>query len=214
MRDYNWRNYTYKFLQLNGQGLRSQGGYLQDGQRSFSTRFDTAIGLDPGFFVIQLKWDAVTPFNFTDGTSVPTVSLLIFIRTSTQKSNPGGVLAADLCALSFCIQKRDVSVSLNQLSSTVLETVYGTKNTQSKPEREGYGTETDLDKGLSFIGDDFNVTFSEMPDGEISPTRWVVNLRHLLTIFEGDLAGTSGVSTVPKATSNFIGAVTLRPTSR
>ena len=200
-RDYNWRNYTYTFPELNGQVLQSKGGYVEVGKRSFSTRFDMDIGLNPGFFVVQLDWDGVTSFNFIDGTSVPTVSLLIFIRTSTQKSNPGAVLAADLCALSFCAQKRKVSVSLDQLTSTVLQTVNGIKNVQSKPEREGYGTGHDLEKGLSFTGDDFNKTFSER-NGDIDPTTWVINLQYLLSIFEGSLTGTSML----RASSNIISA--------
>lgn len=162
------------------------------------------LGLDPIFFVFQLGWDAVTPFNFTDGTSVPTISLLILIRPSTEKSNPGDILAADLCALSFCAQKRNVSVSLNQLSSTVLQTVYGAKNVQSKPEGNFPSTENDLSKGLSFTGDDFNITFSEMPDGGIDAFAWTITLQQLVRELEGSL---DGMPTLDRAVRfNVIGA--------
>lgn len=187
-----------------------------DGRPSFSISFDIlGYNVDPGFMVIQLDWVAVTPFNFTDGTSIPTISLLILMRTSMQTSNAVGVLAADLCALSFCAQKLNVSMSLNLLSSTVLQTVYGARKIHSKPERfsspldqEFFYTESDLEKGLSFTGDDFNMTFSELPDGAIDPTLWILNLRDLLSTFEGNLNGTSvpDWNIPPIATSNLISA--------
>lgn len=200
---YTWRTYNYKFPELNGQILHTTPvGSLQ---HSLSTTFETSEGRNPAFFVIQLGWDGFTAFNFTDGASIPTVSLLLLIRTSTQQSHPGGVLAADLCALSFCAQKRKVSMVLNQLSSVILETVHGTKNVQSKPVQDGYATEDDLEAGLSFTGADFNMSFSELGFGK-DPSLWLINLEDLIKAFEGNLSGTPGSSAVPKATSNFIGA--------
>ena len=199
-----WRTYIYKFPELNGQVLKADSFKLDD-QRSFSTRFDMAIDQDPRFFVFRLFWDPVTPFNFSDGTSVPTVSLLILIRTSTAKSNPGSVLAADLCALSFCAQKRTVSVSLNQLSSTVLQTVYGTRYMHFTPKQKDEASEYGPKEGLLFTGDDFNMTFSDMQDGFGSQI-WEENLRLLLSTFEGNLTGMPGAIEIPVATSNVIGA--------
>lgn len=204
-RDNHWKDYTYTFPELNGQVLQSLGTYSQAPQRSISTRFDMDME-DPRFFAMQLYWDPATPFNFNDGTSVPTVSLLIFIRTSAQNSDPGAVVAADLCALSFCAQKRTVSVSLDQPTFTVLQTVNGIQNVQIKPGKEGYGTDPDLKKRLSFIGDDFNTTFPET-NGEIDPSNWVNNLRDLLSTFEGKLVGQVVYKNDPKAISNMIGAL-------
>lgn len=184
---------TYEFPVLNGQVLRTEGGY------SFSTEFDIGSGfLYPAFFVIQLAWDPLTAYNFTDSTSVPTVALVILIRTSTQEPNPGDVLAADLCALSFCAQKRNVSVSLNQQSSTVLQTVYGNTYVVSKPANQ-FGIR------LSFTGDDFNMTFSEMSRSD-NFLAWSKDLTILIKAFEGSLNDMSGSGVNPEATSNFIGA--------
>lgn len=202
-RNFTWRTYTYEVPKLNGHILRTS--LIGSGHHSFSTTFEASEGLNPAFFVVQLGWDGLTAFNFTDGASIPTVSLILLIRTSTQWSNPGGVLAADLCALSFCAQKRNVSVILNQLSSVILETAHGTKNVQSKRIKDDYGTEGDLSAGLSFTGADFNLSFSELELGN-NPGAWLINLRDLINNFEGNLTGTAGSEAVPKATSNFIGA--------
>ena len=94
---------------------------------------------------------------------------------------------------------------LNQLSSVILETAHGTKNVQSKPIRDNYGTEEDLSAGLSFTGADFNLSFSELGFGN-DPGAWLINLRDLINAFEGNLTGTADSGAVPKATSNFIGA--------
>ena len=196
-RNYTWRTYTYNFPELNGQILRTSP--IGSRQHSISTTFETSEGLNPAFFVTRLGWDGLTMFNFTDGASIPAVSLVLLIRTSTQWSDPGGVLTADLCALSFCAQKRNVSMILNRFLSVILETVHGIKNVQSKPIQDNYGTEEDLEAGISFKGTDFRMSFAD-------PGMWVMNLRHLIDVFEGNLTGTSGSVAVPKATSNFIGA--------
>ena len=192
-----FRNYTYRFPELNGQVLRSAEGYLQRGQRSFSSIPTTSVGEHPNrikypaFFNIQLEWDAFTPFNFTDGTSVSIVSLLISMRTSTQKSNPGDILAAELCAFTFCAQRRNVSLTLNQVSSTVLETVSAMKY--------------EWGEGLSLIGDDLKKTSTALADG-LNAAKWVTNLRFLLSTFEGNLAEEPDTLSAPTATSNLIGA--------
>lgn len=190
-----WRIYTYKLPEVNGQVLELIGDYMQPDQRSFSTRYQvwtnspgpfTSAG--PGLFIIQLGWNANTPFNFTDGSSIPTISLLIFIRVSKQISNPGGVLAADLCALSFCAQKRNVSVSLNQLSSTVVQTGYGII-TYPNPENKDEVTEIDLGERFTYTVKDSSHTTAEMQNEENVNTL-IANLRGLLSTFEGNLTET------------------------
>lgn len=151
-----WRVYTYKLPKINGQVLRSAGDYMQFDARSFSFRFsvmtnasDVSTVGDPELFIIRLAWNANTPFNFTDGSSIPTNSLLLFIRVSKEIRKPGDVLAADLCALSFCAQKRNISVTLNQLFSTVVQTEYG-KTTYPNPKNRDRLIEIDLGEKFTY----------------------------------------------------------------
>lgn len=98
-------------------------------------------------------------FNFTDGTLTSGGGLIVFIRLNGQDPGIGDVLQADLCALSYCAQKRHVSVTLNQFSSTILQTVYGNPITDKTVLRKYPYNNT----VLSFIGDDFNITFPPLP---------------------------------------------------
>ena len=150
------RSYIYRLPELNGQILRTStyGGNASDFPRSFSMITETTR--IPAFFVISLfgDWYANTMvFNFTDGTSVPIPAVVALIRTSLHDDdNSGGVIAADVCALSFCAQKRNVSVSLSQPSFTVLQDVYGTPHTLPHSDTADTGW-------LSFTGDSLNLTY-------------------------------------------------------
>ena len=125
---------------------------------SFSYSFGPEADQDiPAFLVIPLGWKASTAFNFTDDTSIPIIALATFIWISTRPPDLGAILAADLCALSFCAQKCNVSVLFNQPSSTILQTVYGTE-----VKHDFYSSEADIEtftRWLSVTGDDFNMTF-------------------------------------------------------
>ena len=179
--------------------------YDIDGQpkshRSFSSSFNPASEV-PTFFVTQLYWEIATGFNFTDGTSALS-PLVLFIRTSTQFADAGSVVAADLCALSFCAQKRNISVSLNLLSSTILQTVFGTY--------EFFDDETE---GLSFIGDDFNMTYlspvnnntansDDSGPGDILDLH--LFLESLIGSYRGNLTVDPSIGDMARATSNIIG---------
>ena len=138
---------------------------------------------------------------------VPTVALVTLIRTSTQSIDPGGVLAADLCALSFCAQRRNVSVSLNQQSSTILQTVYGTKVVHQFKSSD---VSNDFIKWLSFIGDNYNMTFPSQVDethfSDYSEPEWEQNLQSLIGSLMGKMTGTINNTGPPAATSNIIAA--------
>ena len=108
----------------------------------------------PSFLVLPLEWQAEIPFNFTDGTSIFGGALITFVRLDTHAPGIGDVLTADVCALSLCAQKRNVSVSSNQLSSIILQTVWG-KLVQLESDSENFY----YPDAMSFVGDDFNITF-------------------------------------------------------
>lgn len=142
-------------------------------------------------------------FNFTDGTLVLANTFATLIRISTQYPDYGDVLAADLCVLSFCAQRRNVSVSLNWLYSTILQTVYGTKDVHqlnsSKPFTEW----------LPFKGENSNTT-SPSPVNETDyldrfVSSWEDNLYTVMFSLEGNLTVDSNTSDEP-ATSNIIAA--------
>ena len=165
------RNYTYRFPELNNLSLSS----------SFYR-----LGFVPEFFVIPLVSQSnsnvnTTTFNLIDGTSVHPFALIIFIRTLIKLPDSGGVLAADLCALSFCAQKRNVSVSLNRLSSTILQTVYGTIIEHQD------GDSGESTKWLSFRGDNFNLTHLSQVD------EWAVVLQVLINSFKGNVTKYAGM---------------------
>lgn len=84
-------------------------------------------------------------------------ALIGFIRLSSEQDfRLGDVLTADVCALSLCAQKRNVSVSFNRFSSSILQTLYGTLDNPNKHVE----FET-----LSFLEGDFNTTYSsQTPD--------------------------------------------------
>ena len=54
--------------------------------------------------------------------------LYTFIRTSTSPSSPGTILSAELCSMSFCLQKRKISFSSGKLNSSILYTTYADRN--------------------------------------------------------------------------------------
>ena len=136
------RNYTYTFPELDG---------LSFAEPFFESSFDiTGSQQVPSFYVIPLELSNSSAWNDKIWIS--------FVRLSTEFPGFGAVLAADVCTLSYCAQKRNVSVSLNQLSSTILQTAYGTVIVlESNSEEFIYFPQ------LSFIGDDFNMTFPSSP---------------------------------------------------
>ncbi len=159
------RNYTYTLPQLNDQVLSN----IYDKRLSMNGTFTSSFtfNLDElssptnssQFFGFQILGLSGLPFNFTDGTSTSGGALISFIRLNAERRGLGDVLTADICALSFCAQKRNVSVTLNRLSSTILQTVYGKKITVEL-DLEQYYRDFDV---LSFIEDDFNITFPSLP---------------------------------------------------
>lgn len=201
------RDYAYRFPELNGQVLET---YTNE-KRSFSTSIDFYALIDPAmyspvpvFLVIRLNRNNKTAFNFTDGTSVWTTAFVTLIQISTQYPDYGDVLTADLCALSFCAQRRNVSVSLNRLSSTILQTVYGTnvvhQVNSSKPSTEW----------LSFTGENFNMTspsqVNETDYLDRFVSNWEDNLSTVMFSLEGNLTVNSNVSDDSFATSNIMAA--------
>ena len=156
------RNYIYRLPELNGQILRTStyGGDLSEFPRSFFKISE--ISKIPAFFVISLFGDwfaGKVAFNFTDGTSVPMPALIALIRTSPQDSDgSGNGIAADVCALSFCAQKRNVSVLLGQASFNILQTVYGAQHTLPHSDTADMGW-------LSFTGVDLSMIFNSHPMG-------------------------------------------------
>ena len=123
-------------------------------------------------------------FNFTDGTSVPMPALVALVRTSLHDDdNSGRVIAADMCALNFCAQKRNVSVSLRQPSFDILQNVYGTLHAIPHPNNEDTW-------GLSFTGDSVNMTYHphETSDNPWDPlTEWRDNLFRLVQSLAGKM---------------------------
>lgn len=192
-------------------------GWLPSRSRFFSNSIDISgrnsrINF-PAFFVIPLTWNYTaayntTAFNFTDGTSIPAEALIIFIRTSSENSNTGDILAADLCALSFCAQKRKVSVSLNQPSSTILQNVYATRRWLNITDGNSDGMDNMY---LSFTGDNFTMTF---PSPEVNGkndyntlvTNWAINLKSLMRSFQGNLTDEVAFRNSPGTPPNVVGA--------
>ena len=75
-----------------------------------------------------LAW-AISSMGAADTNRTPSgFGLYMFIRTSTSPTSPGNVLSADLCSMSFCLQKRNVSVSSGKLNSSILNTIYADRN--------------------------------------------------------------------------------------
>ena len=212
------RDYTYKFPELNGQVLMADSyGWLPSNSRSFSNSIDISLpgsGINsPAFFVVPLTWNYTaayntTTFNFTDGTSIPVEALIVFIRTSTNDSELGNVSTADLCALSFCAQKRNVSVTLNQPSSTILQNVYATRHLRKFSDDNPVG---EGNMWLSFTGDNFTMTFppTKVTGSDYYNTmvnNWAYNLKSLMRSFQGNMTGNVGFRSSPEAPPNVIGA--------
>ena len=158
-----YRNYTYTFPKFNGQHLMIVDHGSETYNRSFNIRLNAVKTIEDFrfplyFLVFPLDLEHGLPLTFTDGTSIPMDELIGFIWLSQENPSLGDVLAADVCALSFCAQKRNVSVSLNQLSSTIIQTVYGNTITYESDSENYYFSDV-----LSFIGDDFNITFPPQP---------------------------------------------------
>lgn len=154
-------NYIYKFPQLNGQflyPLNDENDPSPDNRSIAIPLRYSAISSDyPYFLAVPLQTDGLRGFNFSDGTLMPISALIGFIRLSSeQHSRLGDVLTADVCALSLCAQKRNVSVSFNQFSSSILQTLYGTLE---NPNKDGDFVT------LSFLEGDFNITYpGQTPD--------------------------------------------------
>ena len=198
------RNYTYMFPEVNGQVLS-----IDDFDRppshtfSFNVTFSHEEYQGNPFLTFSLK--SPLRFNFTDGTLTSGGGLTVFIRLNGQDTWLGDVLQADLCALSYCAQERHVSVTLNQFSSPILQTVYGKPITDDSVLKRY----PDDAKVLSFIGDDFNITFppvptqpyydvntynSDVPDGDVSKDtsleQWEDNLGFLMSQFQDKITPT------------------------
>ena len=91
---------NYGLPKINGQVLNTTNlSWLPGPNGSLSVRYSQAEWeLIPAFMVVPLSWESTAPFNFTDGSSIPAVVLITFIRTSTRLVDLGAILAADLCA--------------------------------------------------------------------------------------------------------------------
>lgn len=210
-------NYIYKFPKLNGQFLYplTDGKDPSPDNRSIAIpiRYSSISSEHPYFLAVPLSSDWKRGFNFTDGTLMSISTLIGFIRLSSeQDSRLGDVLTADVCALSLCAQKRNVSVSFNRFSSSILQTLYGTLDNPNK-----YGEfET-----LSFLEDDFNMTYpSQTPDFdkdsvENALDRWTGILWDLMMNFGGKMgvdldqtayAGLYEGAPPSQATSDIVGA--------
>ena len=153
---------------------------------SFNVTLSHMSALNP-FLTFSLE--SPLRFNFTDGTLTSGGGLIVFIRLKGGDPGRGDVLQADLCALSYCAQRRHVSVNLNQFSSTILQTIYGEPITDKSVLRKF----PDDHRVLSFIGDDFNTLFPPMPTQpdlganiflSDSVEEWDSNLRLLMRQFQ------------------------------
>lgn len=159
-------NYTYTFPTFNGQDLKIADVVHPSNKTSFNVRFEmSSIYERPSFLVLPLEWQPDVPFNFTDGTSIFGGGLISFVRLSAHAPSIGDILTADVCALSLCAQKRNVSISFNQLSSIILQTVWGKWiHLESDSEYFYYPD------AMSFVKDDINKTFPPVipkyPNGE------------------------------------------------
>ena len=134
-------------------------------------------------------------FNFTDGTSALIGTVTAFIRLSSEYPDYGEILEANVCVLSYCAQKRNVSITLDRFSSTILETHHGT---WAVDEVDDPNIVVPVN-ALSFIGDGFKVTFpplltktndtggDDYSDAE-GPPLWQLSLQDLMGSFEGELA--------------------------
>lgn len=210
------RNYTYRLPQLNGQVLTTwTNSWLEASNGSLSLSFYLSDGWQtPIFLVIPLVTDYSKPFKFTDGTSYPVLSLITSIRISNQVYDAGAIIKADLCALSFCAQERNVSLLLNRASSTMHQTVHGTRNSYDSLDANGNPF-----TWLSFKGDNFNMTFpphvSEHSVPTASADTWQANIAYLISYLSGNMTkpfkpdgGHYNESTV---TSNLIGGFEASP---
>ena len=199
----NYRNYTYQLGGLNPDG---DNKLTTIARVSYAFVFDSDFEWVPGLFVKPINWTRIQVFNFTDGTSIPAVALVAVFRTSTKKSTAGDVLTADLCALSFCAHKYKVSLSLNQPSSSAIETIHG-KELTYKESSSGNITEW-----ISFAGNDLNMTFpsavNKTDSLDESVNLWIDQLSLIVQSFEGNLSTSpdGGGGQVPTATSNIVAA--------
>ena len=193
-----YRNWTYTLPNVDGQALT-----LLSGERFFNASLMTS-GLQTLFYGFQPAWTTMTAFNYTNGASIPTISLTILMQVSPQASDIGAISSAYVCGLSFCAQRRDVSVSLNQLSSTILHTVYGVKSDSPN------GT------SLSFTGDNINMTYPSNLTGPSAAADWVswalqfeFFFSNFTTMFSGlvsgDLNWTSGQRIAFSSSSSLSG---------
>ena len=176
----NYRNWTYTLPDLNGQILTTPTG-----ARSVNASLSLDGGAVPSFYMVSLSSTSITAFNLTNGVSIPMFTLSLLMRVSSQPSDAGAISSADVCALSFCAQRRNVSMSLNELSSTILQTVYSTH----------IWGKTDLSETatwLSFTGDNINMTYPSNLTGinagnGLSWGSWGISLQALVDTFAGNV---------------------------
>lgn len=178
-------NYTYELRNLNGPIFQITEGDWELNIYDNSFFINIFNNTLPSMLAVPLNQRPSNPFKFSDGTSITNAGLISFIRPSKEGVlRPEDVLTADICALSFCAQKRNVSVSLNQVSSSILQTVFGIPT---------YGVHWYPDM-LSFEGGDINMTHpSQGPTAENTRTDvsslclWLNYLNLLMDGFGGHL---------------------------
>lgn len=164
----------------------------------------------PVIFVVQLRSNNQIlgsndqmVFNFTDGTLVLANTFVTLIRISTQYADHRDVLAADLYVLNFCAQRRNVSVSLNRLSSTNFQTVYCTKAVHQ------FNSSKPFTKWLSFTGENFKMTFPQVNETDYLDTfisHWEYYLDHVIFSLQGNLTVNTNFPDDFYAISNIIAA--------
>ena len=148
-----FRNWTYVLPNFDDQ--------LTTTAPSFNSSISLGGNWVPSLYSRKLQWNPLASFNYTNGASIPTLTMLAFIRTSASLPDLGAIKSAYLCGLSFCAQRRNVSLSHNQLSSTILQNVYGTPTS--------YGNSSSY--GSSWIGSAAWLHFTgSSKDGEINMT--------------------------------------------
>ena len=129
--------------------------------------------------MLRLDWTPLTAFKLTNRISIPAVAMSALMQVSPKFSDSRAISSAYVCALSFCAHKRNVSVSLNQLSSTILQTAHGTLIDWSPNAL-----------WLSFTGEDINMTYpSNLDDLEGKNdicSAWFFSLQHLVNTFTGN----------------------------
>ena len=116
---------------LNGYGIEADSSNPNSANLTTSTFTVSVTNRRPSALqgVPRLLAWAIPSVGQVDTNRTPSgFGLYTFIRTSTSLSSPGTVLSADLCSMSFCLQKRNVSLSSGKLNSSILDTTYADRN--------------------------------------------------------------------------------------